>query len=166
MKSWGFGIAAFLFLLSQSLAHAEPQLWQVPASGKPTLMETLQAAQSGDTIEVNGGLHSGSFVIEKSLHLVGKNHATLDGKNSGTVVILNAPDIHISGFHITGTGTSLQSENSGIAAKAPRALIENNQLENVLFGISLSQAHQSVVRQNTIRGKPLTLPLRGDPIRV
>ncbi len=48
----------------------------------------------------------------------------------------------------------------------PARCIENNVLENVLFGIYLKSAADSVIRGNTIGGKDLAVQRRGDGIRI
>jgi nitrous oxidase accessory protein len=49
---------------------------------------------------------------------------------------------------------------------APRAVIEHNVLEDVLFGIYVKEGVDSVIRGNTISGKDLPVQRRGDGIRI
>jgi parallel beta-helix repeat protein len=53
-----------------------------------------------------------------------------------------------------------------VAVEAAGARIEDNTLEDVLLGVLLNNAPDTLVRNNIIRGKPLDLPRRGDGIRL
>ena len=144
---------------------------QVAAQGSVTvpaeqLAEAIAAAQPGDTIEVAGGTFHGNLVIDKPLTLIGRDGATLDAGNAGTVLRIDAPDTTVRGFNVRNSGNSLDREDSGIIAAAPRALVEDNVLENVLFGIYINAAPGTVVRGNHITGQELDIARRGDLIRL
>ena len=96
----------------------------------------------------------------------GLDGATLDAGGAGTVLRLEAPDTTVRGFVVQNTGNSLDREDSGIIAAAPRALVEDNRLINVLFGIYINAAPGSTVRGNTIEGQDLDIARRGDLIRL
>jgi nitrous oxidase accessory protein len=98
--------------------------------------------------------------------MIGYDWPVIDGGGSGTVIEVQAPDVTIRGFVITGSGHSLQQENSGIAVEAPGAIIEGNRLEDTLFGVYLKEADGGIIRNNVITSKDLDVPRRGDPIRV
>ena len=131
-----------------------------------SLTEALNQAESGDTIEVYGGVYDEPLLLDKSVNLVGYDWPVIDGGGRGTVVKLAAPDISLRGFVIRNSGDSLAEENSGIAVEAPGAVLESNRLEDTLFGIYLREAAGSTIRDNTITSKDLPVPRRGDPIRV
>ncbi len=138
-----------------------------PAHAAPLdLAAAIASAEAGAVIEVPPGEYRGGLVIDRPLTLSAAGRAILDGGGEGDVVRITAPDVTIRGFVIRGTGTSLDRENAGITVLAPRAVIENNVLEDVLFGISLNAATDSVVRGNTIGGKALAVQRRGDGIRI
>ncbi len=131
-----------------------------------SINDALMDALPGDTIRVNGGTYPGPLVVDISVELTGENFPIIDGQGSGTVVHLAAPGIEFRGFTVRNSGDSLDQENSGIAAEADNLVIENNRLENTLFGIYLQKADNAVLRGNIIQSKNLDLPRRGDPIRV
>jgi nitrous oxidase accessory protein len=130
------------------------------------LPAAIAAAPSGAVIEVPAGTCRGPIVIDKPLVLVAAPGAILDGGGEGNVVTIIAPGVTLRGFTIRATGISLDRENTGIAVSASRAVIEDNVLEDVLFGIYLRGAEDSVVRGNTIGGKDLPVQRRGDAIRI
>ncbi|MEK7873340.1 MAG: right-handed parallel beta-helix repeat-containing protein, partial [Chloroflexota bacterium] len=131
-----------------------------------SLAEALTAARDGDTVEVHGGRYNGNLVIDKSVQVVGIGAPVLDGRGKGTVVHITAPDIVLRGFVVRGSGENLEREDAGILVSAPRVRLEENRLEDVLFGIGVQEAPEAVLRGNTIEGKALPVALKGDAIRL
>jgi nitrous oxidase accessory protein len=141
--------------------------WLVTPVSEPTALQSaIAAAADGDTVRVVGGRHTGPIRVDRRLTLIGEGSPEIDGGGAGTVVDLRAAGIAFSGFLVRGSGASLDQENAGIAVQAASVVVEDNRLEEVLFGIYLREAPGSVVRGNTIRGMDLDLPRRGDAIRV
>ena len=89
----------------------------------------------------------------------------IQGTGKGDVVTVEAPDVTIQGFVIRDSGDSLDRENAGITGLAPHLTIENNRLEDTLFGIYIKEAPNSVIRNNVVLSKDLPVPRRGDGIR-
>lgn len=165
LKSFLIWVVAVMLLCSVSTACAKE--WVVSAQGDfNRLQEAVETAQSGDTIRVVGGVHKGNFRLSKTLHLVGEQGAVLDGENRGTVVQFDMPNSSIRGFIIRNSGDVFTSEDSGIRVQAAQATVENNLIENTLFGVSLSRAKNSVVKNNRIFSKDLAVARRGDQIRI
>jgi nitrous oxidase accessory protein len=157
------GLAALVGLNGAARAESVAITTQIPAEG---LAKAITAAQPGDTIEVTGGTFHGNLVIDKPLTLIGLDGATLDADNHGTVLRIDAADVTVRDFTVRNSGDSLDHEDSGIIATGPRALVENNVLENVLFGIYINSAPGTTVRGNHITGKELDIARRGDLIRL
>lgn len=130
------------------------------------LAAAIRDAAPGQTIRVPAGVYAGPVVIDKSISLAADGDAVIDGRGAGDVVRITAADAGLRGFRLRGTGAVLDRENAGVSVTAPRATVEDNLLEDVLFGISLSNAAGSVVRGNIIRGKALDVARRGDGIRL
>lgn len=130
------------------------------------LIAALTNAPDGGTLRVPAGVYAGPILLNRPIILIGEDGAVLDGNGSGDVVQINAPDVTLRGFVIRGTGDILDRENSGVVSTAPRTTIEDNQLEDVLFGVYLKNSPDSIVRRNTITSKALDLPRRGDCIRL
>lgn len=131
-----------------------------------TLAERIAVAEPGSTIEVRGGVHHERIRIDRPLRLIGVDRPVIDGDGSGDIVEIAAPDVEIRGFVVRNTGIDLDRENCGIRALAPRARIVDNVLEDVLFGIDLKSAPDSVVSGNRIGGKALDIARRGDGLRL
>ena len=141
-------------------------LWTVRPDGERSLAEVVALASSGDRIEVSAGVHQGPVLVDKTLEIEGLGRPVVDGGGRGTVFSVAAPDVEIRGLAIRGSGRSLDEENAGIAVEAPRARISDNRLEDVLFGIYLREASESVISNNVVTGKRLPVPRRGDAIRL
>jgi nitrous oxidase accessory protein len=162
-------------LLSAGLqtAHADNNMpkenWLVVAADGPytTIQAALDMAENGDTIEVRGGAYTGPLVVDKSVHLLGVDWPVIDGQGVGAVVKLTAPDIHFQGFVLRNSGSEPDRDHAGVAVSAPRAVVEGNRLEEVLFGVYVADGPNSVVRGNDITGKAkYDLGRKGDGIRL
>ncbi len=130
------------------------------------LQAAIAAAQPGDTIQVPPGTYAGPLLIDKPVTLEGQGMPVIDSGGQGDVVTISAPDVTLRGFVIRNSGTSLDHENAGITGTGARVTIENNRLEDVLFGIYLKDAPGSIVRNNTVHGKDLEMGVRGDGLRL
>jgi nitrous oxidase accessory protein/Cu-processing system ATP-binding protein len=130
------------------------------------LPAALAAAPTNAVIDVPAGLYSGPLTITKPVTLIAAAGVVIAGNGQGTVVRIEAPDVTLRGFTIRNSGQFLSSEDCGIMVKAPRATIESNRLDHVLFGIYLKQSPDSRIIGNRVRGYDLSLPVRGDGIRL
>lgn len=130
------------------------------------LPAVLAAAAPGATVVVPPGVYAGPLLIEKPVVLIGQGNPVIDGGGIGDVITINAPAVTIRGFVVRNSGDSLDHEHAGITGLAAQATLENNRLENVLFGIYLKNAPNSVVRNNLVLSKALEIGRRGDSIRL
>ncbi|HXF61570.1 MAG TPA: nitrous oxide reductase family maturation protein NosD [Caldilineaceae bacterium] len=130
------------------------------------LAAALAQAEPGATILVPPGVYSGPLTIAQPVTLAGEPGAVIQGDGRGDVVIVTAPDVTLRGFVIRNSGDSLDREHAGIVGLAPRLTVEDNRLEDTLFGIYLKNAPNSVIRGNTVFSKKLDVARRGDGIRV
>lgn len=130
------------------------------------LAAALAAAAPGATVVVPAGIYAGPLQITKPVVLVGQDAPVIDGGGVGDVITIQAPNVTIRGFVIRNSGASLDREHAGITGLAANATLENNRLENVLFGIYLKNAPGSVVRDNLVLSKDLEIGRRGDGLRL
>jgi nitrous oxidase accessory protein len=127
----------------------------------------MERAATGDRLVVDGGVHQGPLLVDRTLELVGRNRPVIEGAGRGTVVTITAPRALLTGFVVRGSGSSLDEENSGISLDGSAdSRIADNRLEDVLFGIYLRDSSGAEISGNEIVGKGLELPRRGDAIRV
>lgn len=146
-------------------AQTEQTLIVSPDGDYATIEEALAVAENGDTIEVHGGTHT-RFRIDKSITLLGIDNPVVDGEGEGTVIVITGDDVTMSGFTIRNSGRNNSHEDSGLVIQADRVTIENNTIEDVLFGIYFADASDGIARNNTVRGYEAELARRGDGMRV
>lgn len=152
----------------QATAHAEPVA--PPASSAPIKVgeigRRIAAAAAGDTLEIGPGIYREHIRIDRPLTLLARGDVVIDGEGSGDIVEISAADVTFSGFVVRNTGIDLDKENAAIRVTAPRAVIANNTLEDILFGIDLRESPDSRVIGNRIGGKKLDIARRGDGLRL
>ncbi len=152
-----------LMIAAINLCAAPP----AQASQAFDLAAAIANTPDGQTLSVPPGVHLGPIILDRPITLVAQPGAILDGQGTGDAVQITAPDVTLRGFTIRNTGDILDRENSGVVAtKAPRAVIEDCTLHDVLFGIYIKGSPGSTIRRNNITSKPLGLARRGDCIRV
>lgn len=128
----------------------------------------IAAASAGDTVEIGPGVYREHLRIDKAVRLVGvgEPRPVIDGAGSGDIVEIAAKGVELKGFVIRDTGIDLDKENCAVRVLASGAVIEDNQIEDILFGIDVKQASGVVIRNNRIGGKDLDIARRGDGIRL
>jgi nitrous oxidase accessory protein len=133
------------------------------------LQAALAAAEPGDRLLLAPGRYEGPITIDRELTLEGETGAILDGGGSGRTVTIDAPGVVLRGFTITGSGTSLAAEDSGVfvTAKGKGAVIEDSRIEDNLIGVFLKGAREAVVRRNLILGRrDLVMSERGNGVQI
>ncbi|MFN8035767.1 MAG: nitrous oxide reductase family maturation protein NosD [Acidimicrobiia bacterium] len=146
------------FLVSPASASA--------ARGTPTVQQLVDRAAPGAVVHVPSGTYRERLVIRKPVSLLAAGHVVVDGGGRGTVMTVEAPDVRIQGFEIRNSGESHNTEDAGIMVLAPRARLVGNHLVDVLFGIEMRGAEDSLVRGNVIGAKNLSAGLKGDPLKL
>lgn len=151
--------------------HAAPAFAHTPARPAATeqlgiIGRLLAEAPDNAVIEVGPGTYRERIRITRPVTLIGVGRPVIDGGGSGDIIEIAAPDVTFKGFTVRNTGIDLDKENAAIRVLAPRAVIEDNILEDILFGIDLREAPGSIVRANRIGGKELDIARRGDGLRL
>ncbi|HEX5083746.1 MAG TPA: nitrous oxide reductase family maturation protein NosD [Blastocatellia bacterium] len=118
-----------------------------------SLQEAIAAAKPGDTIQVQSGVYTGQFILDKRLALEGVGKPVLRGGGRGSVVIVIADHCSIRGFVIEHSGGDLQAEDSGLLLKSNENTVADNELRDTLYGIYLYHSRQNTVRRNAVRGR-------------
>lgn len=156
-------LAATLCMAVVSLFVVQP----AQAQDQPfDLAAALAAAEPGATLHVPAGVYPGPLSLDKPVTLIGEAGAIVEGTGQGDVISVISPDVTLRGLVVRNSGDSLDRENSGILGLAPRLTVEDVRVENALFGIYLKNAPHSVIRNNTVLAKDLSIARRGDGIRV
>ena len=153
MASWPIGCAAVLAILLGSTAANTATVGVAAEPGR--LAAAIAAAAAGDRLLLAAGRHVGPIVVDRALMLEGEPGAILDGGGVGRVVTVDAPQVVLRGLTVTGSGSDLAAEDSGIfvSARAVGAMIEDNRLHGNLIGVNLKGPKAAIVRRNHIEGR-------------
>ena len=145
-----------MLLLAVGTAHA---------SASP-LQSLIDATPSGGTLQLMPGTYTGPAVIDRPMVLDGGGNAKVDGLHKGTVLVVRTNSAVVRGLIIGGSGDSHDRIDGGILVEGHHNRIENNRLDDVLFGITLHSANHNTVRGNRIRSRPVDIADRGDGLRI
>lgn len=154
------------------LARGTHQVSALPVPHAPgdlsavALQALIDTTPDGATLLLPPGRHRGPVQIHRAMTLDGGGHATIEGDSHSTVLTVDADDVTVRGLFLRGSGDSQDRVDAGLQLQGHRLLVENNRLDDVLFGIHLRSASQAVVRGNRVRGKALDTGLRGDALRL
>jgi nitrous oxidase accessory protein len=126
----------------------------------------IDMALPGTTLRLPAGEYSGPGVINKPLTLEGMGKVTIHNGGKGSVLTIKADHVTLRGLTLRGSGDSHDAIDGGIMAEGNELLIENNVIDDVLFGISLHRTNDSIVRNNRIRSRGVDSADRGDGLRL
>ena len=136
------------------------------ARAAPPLQLFVDLTPAGGTLRPPPGTYAGPVVIAKPLVLDGGGAVTLDGDGDGTVLTIRAPGTTVRGMRLVNSGGKYDGVDAGVLVAADEVVIEDNVVEDTLFGVHLKQAHRGTVRRNRIRSRGDDPNLRGDAIRL
>lgn len=135
----------------------------VPAA---SLQALIDATPAGGTLKLAPGAYIAPVTINKPMTLDGGGHARIVGPGRGTVLAVAARGVTLRGLRIGGSGESHDTLDAGIQLEGDGHLVENNVIDDVLFGIHLKRVNGARIVGNQVTGKPLDPAMRGDAIRL
>lgn len=138
----------------------------VAAAGAASLQEQIDATPTGGTLRLAPGTYAGPVTISRALTLDGGGKAVIAGNGKSTVLAVAADGVTLRGLRITGSGDSHDRIDAGILLEGNGHRVEDNEIDDVLFGIHLKRVDHSRIAGNRISGKPLEQAMRGDAIRL
>lgn len=130
-----------------------------------SISAALSAAEPGDTVRVGPGVYHERLRVERPVTLLGEGRPVLDAGGRGHAVEATAR-LEIRGFVLRNTGAVVEEEHAGVMVRGAPAVVADNVMEDVFYGVYLKEAGGSVVSGNRIVGKDLPPPRRGDGIRL
>ncbi|MCP4007722.1 MAG: nitrous oxide reductase family maturation protein NosD [bacterium] len=148
------------------LALLLPSAEAVPGSGLPSFQRLVDATPTGGLLQPKAGIYAGPVVIRRAMRIDGANSVEIRNGGVGTVVTINGDDIVLRGLHLSGSGEIHDTLDACVRVRGHRNTIEQNRLDDCLFGIELQKSDDNLLRGNTITSKPLMMGLRGDGIRL
>lgn len=149
-----------------SIALLTGTLLPFTASALPSLQLFVELTPEGGTLRPPPGTYAGPVVLKRAITLDGGGEVTIDGDGSGTVLTVRADGAVVRGVRLINSGDSFDRVDAGLLLEADDTVIEDNVIEQTLFGIHVKQANGNTIRRNRIRSKPVPLKLRGDGIRM
>jgi nitrous oxidase accessory protein len=130
------------------------------------LQTLVDAAPEGAVLRPPAGLYTGSIKIVRPITIEGRGEVRIDGEGRGSVISIRGTGVTLRGLHIQGSGENHDTLDAGISVRGNRNRIEDNTIEDSLFGIDLGQSNDNVIVGNEISSKPFQLGMRGDGIRL
>ncbi|MGJ4940408.1 nitrous oxide reductase family maturation protein NosD [Bradyrhizobium sp. HKCCYLS1011] len=133
-------------------AASAERLSLTPATGD--LQPILDAASDGDEVWLAAGSYRGPVRLTHRITLSGAAGAVIAGPRKGSVITVSAPGAIVRDLEVRGSGRSLETMDSGIFVEqsARGAVLENNHLEDNLFGMYLHGAPDAIARHNVVVG--------------
>ncbi|MCG8505261.1 MAG: nitrous oxide reductase family maturation protein NosD [Sphingomonadales bacterium] len=133
------------------------------------LADALAQSAPGDVLTLAPGVYAGPLEIARPLTLRGEAGTVIRGNGAGSVIRIAAPDVTVAGLTITGSGLSLETEDSGIfvTRDGDRAVMEGNVIVGNLIGVFLKGPDDAAVRDNRIEGqRDMHMSERGNGVQL
>jgi len=131
-----------------------------------SLQALVDATPAGGVLSPPAGLYEGRIKISKPITIDGRGEVEITGEGRGTVISIRGRGVTIRGLRIRGSGENHDTLDAGISLRGDFNRIEDNTIEDCLFGIDLGQSNDNIIARNKISSKPLELGVKGDGIRL
>jgi len=135
-------------------------------AGVPSLQALIDATPPGGTLRLPPGTYQGPATVRRPMVLDGGGQAVIQGDGRSTVLTVAADGVTVKGLRLRGSGDSPDRVDAGLLLQGDGLRVEDNDMEDVLFGLHLKGVNRSTVVGNRVKGKPLSMGLRGDALRV
>ena len=157
----------FFILLIPGLSTAQ-DIRVSPTGEVNSIKSAIEMAQPGDHILVEAGNYTESEIeITKPLTLEGIDRPIIDGDGVGNILVIRADSVTVKGFMIKNTGRSYVHDYSAILLENSKDfLIEDNELDNVYFGIYLAETDRGIIRGNRIESYDMREAASGNGIHL
>lgn len=133
-----------------------------------TITSALKKTEEGDLIEVRGGNYNEKLEIQKSIHLKGVGNPVIS-VSKGNIIEISSPGVIVEGFTLKYSGSDLSPMDSAVLIKkgADNAVVRNNRLLGVRFGVWNLEGNNIRIENNTIEGqKNIATNFRGNCINL
>lgn len=129
--------------------------------------ELLEEAKPGDVIQLENHVYQEDIIIDKPVHIKGKEHTIIQGTGNGDVITLMEDGITVENITITNSGTDLAHDYAGIKVLSNHNKILHTTIEDSLHGIYLERSNDNELIGNTIYGNDkLNASRRGNGIHL
>ena len=132
------------------------------------LQDAINNAPEGSILKLPTGVYSGNIEINKPITIIGKEDGVIiDGKGFGTVISIKSSFVTLKNLKIIGSGDRHEKVDAAISiSEAKQCEISNCVIEDCLFGINMEMVNNSIISNNHIVSKKLSLGLRGDGVKL
>jgi nitrous oxidase accessory protein len=119
-----------------------------------SVTQALALVAKGGTITVHPGTYrEPTIVVRKPVVLEGVGYPTLAGTGSHTILVVAANDVTVRGLHFDGVEPAMVEDPSAIRVlEVSGCRIENNRVDNAMFGIYLARSTNCRVTGNVVHG--------------
>ncbi len=131
-----------------------------------SLQELVDQTPDGGVLRPPPGTYEGGVVLRRPITIEGGGRVRIDAKGRGSVIELLTDDAVLRGLELVGSGENHDTLDAGVRVRGDRNVIEDNVIEDCLFGVELQESDENVVRGNRIRSKPFDMGIRGDSVRL
>jgi len=145
----------FLLLFASLAVHAAS-----------SLQPLIDATPSGGVLRPAPGTYAGPATIAKPMTLDGGGKVVVEGNGKGTVLTLAASGAVLRGLRLAGSGDSHDGIDAGLLVEGDDNLVEDNVVDDVLFGIHVRQGNRNRIVGNRVSGRPAPRGQRGDGLRL
>jgi nitrous oxidase accessory protein len=136
------------------------------AAAAVSLQELVDRTPDGGVLRPPPGTYEGGVVLRRPITIEGGGRVRIDAKGRGSVIELLTDDAVLRGLELVGSGENHDTLDAGVRVRGDRNVIEDNVIEDCLFGVELQESDENVVRGNRIRSKPFDMGIRGDSVRL
>lgn len=156
----------FVFASSLRLAESQPVDVTVP-DDYPTIQQAINGVPVNSKIFVRNGTYFENVVVNKTVSLVGEDRETtiIDGEGLGTVVLVNASNVTVSGFTVRHSLPGFHYE-LGYAGILVVGSVGNNISHNIVknnhFGLFLQDSGNNVLADNHLLGNFYNFAVKGE----
>jgi nitrous oxidase accessory protein len=134
-------------------ASAQQTLVVSPAGEFRSVAAAISAARAHDRILVKAGLYrEPTIVVGKAVEIIGEGFPVLDGQSARQIMTVTADSVTIRGIHFEHVGSSFVEDWAAVKVmNATGCAIEDNVIDDALFGIYLARVSGCSIKRNHIQ---------------
>ncbi len=146
-------ITAVLIFLNINLLASNVIVVSVNGSHS-SIKQAILSAQDGDTIIVNSGIYyEHNIIVDKSVTIIGKEHAVIDAQGKGYILDITADSISVIGLTFNNVGRSYTKDHAAIHTyEISNFLFEKNIFNNPFFAFHIERSKNGIIKENIING--------------
>ncbi len=133
-----------------------------------TLSEAIALVKPHGTITIQKGIYNEhDIIIDKPLHIIGKDNPIIDGEKKSYVLILKSDSVSVSGLTVRNPGQSYTKDYAAIyISQSNNFKFDNNTLENVFFGFLIEKSHHGIIANNRVSSNAIDQSSSGNGIHL